>query len=601
MLSAVPEPDAARGATRAETIAEWIGRVGLLGALAVQAFKRLADPDLPWHLALGRYIASQRKIPSIDPLAFTHRPVQYIEFLSDLGFYGLMRVGGPLLLQLFGAVLLALLALLLLARCRGAGPIALVVVALALAAIGDWILVRPATLSFVLLAFTLWVLDAHRREPDRKRTRVWLMLLVPLFGLWVNLHGFAVLGLVLLVFHAGYRGACRLTRGRLPRLFPKQDGGDAGRTLIVATLCVAASGANVAGYQLLTAPLRVGGDFSRIGEWQRTSLEFLARHELGMLAFGVVVALALAFGREPNESRVPPAYELGLLAVAVFLGLSALRMLPVAVIIAAPIVARRLAALAPVTPSLHWLSGLSLTVVGPILLVQNPTSFGRGFEPAHFPEAAVSFIEREHPAGRMWNYLDFGGYLSWRLYPEHLVMIDGRSSWVHAPALVDQFHASLRDDAAFESLVSEYTLEWAIVRAKPNEPFGAPIAKSPAWTLVYLDGMSAVYVRKAGPNAALAARGYRLLRHLTAPQMALDAALRGQLAPSDLDHDAQLAIEQSPDDPRAWFFEAAAAISTGDTARLGRARAQLTRLVPGHPLIAVFDAAAAGVRAGSSR
>lgn len=576
-------------AVHAHRAGELLFRLGLVGVAAAQAQKRLADPDLPWHLALGRVIAETREIPALDPLSFTHRPIRYIEFVSDLLLYGVMRMGGPLGLQLFGALVAVSIALLLLQRARGSGPLALASVALAFGAMGGWLLVRPATLSFALIALYAWVLDAHRRAPLTSRWA--LVALIPLTALWANVHGFVLLGLGLLGLHAAHAVVCRLARGKLGASFPVQEGDGAPLALAAFLGSLAASGLNVAGHSLLTAPLRASTDFSRIGEWQRPSFAFLSEQAPGVLAFALVALLGLSFGREEDGRRLPRGYDLSLWALSALLAASALRLIPVAILLVTPMLARRLASLTPPTPLVHVASGFAMWLVGPVMLATHPTSFGVGFEPAHFPEGAVRFAEAERPRGNLYDYLDFGGYVSWRLYPDTLTLVDGRSSWVHDEALLRKFHLSLRDARAFDELVREHALEWALVRAKPGDPFGAPLALDARWTMVYLDGLSAVYVKNDGPNAALARRGYRSLRHLTAPPAALDAALSGRVELEALSHDGKLAVTHAPDDARAWFFEGAAAVALGDAARWAKAKARLAELAPGHPLISAYDGA----------
>ncbi|MCE7929604.1 MAG: hypothetical protein DYG91_14090, partial [Chloroflexi bacterium CFX7] len=91
----------------------WV-RFGVLAITTAQASKTLGDFDLPWHLAIGRHVVEQRALPVTDPLAFTHRPVEYVEFISDILLFSLMRLGGPLALQLFGGLVVAALAVVLL-------------------------------------------------------------------------------------------------------------------------------------------------------------------------------------------------------------------------------------------------------------------------------------------------------------------------------------------------------------------------------------------------------------------------------------------------------------------------------------------------------
>ncbi|HEX9104338.1 MAG TPA: hypothetical protein VF997_19140, partial [Polyangia bacterium] len=136
------------------------------------------------------------------------------------------------------------------------------------------------------------------------------------------------------------------------------------------------------------------------------------------------------------------------------------------------------------------------------------------------------------------------------------VFIDGRTAHLYPPALVERYAAAEHDPALFAALAAEYDLQWAIVRARPGESFSEPIARDAKWTMVYLDDCAAVYVRKDGPNGALAAGGYRLMRHLTTPpEGPILPALRAILR-----HDAALAIAQDPSSLRARAFAAAAGL-----------------------------------------
>lgn len=289
---------------------------------------------------------------------------------------------------------------------------------------------------------------------------------------------------------------------------------------------------------------------------------------------------------------MPSAFDLGVVVVALVLAKSALRLVPVAVVMTAPLAARRLAPLIPERPLTGALFGVVTLCSAPLAFLNLPTSLGVGFEPRHFPEGAVQFIEAKRPVGHMWNFLDFGGYLAWRLYPAQQVFVDGRSGWVHDPETLRLFHRSLRDAKAFGELVERYRMEWAITRAREGEQFGAPLATNPDWTMVYLDELGAVYVRNAGPNQALGREGYRALRHLTPPPAVLQAAVDGSVPAPDLAHDGALAVEQAKDSPRAAFLAACGAIALRDAGRFATARAHLAQLAPGHPSLNALDAAA---------
>ncbi len=56
----------------------------------------IADPDFWWHLRTGQLISQTGSIPHSDPFSFTNNGKPWIahEWLSELFFYGLYKIGG---------------------------------------------------------------------------------------------------------------------------------------------------------------------------------------------------------------------------------------------------------------------------------------------------------------------------------------------------------------------------------------------------------------------------------------------------------------------------------------------------------------------------
>jgi hypothetical protein len=98
------------------------------------------------------------------------------------------------------------------------------------------------------------------------------------------------------------------------------------------------------------------------------------------------------------------------------------------------------------------------------------------------------------------------------------------------------------DPAAFAALQAKYRFDWAMTDARGG-PFGLTLAEDPDWTMIYLDDRAAIYVRRGGADAALAASGYSVLRHLTT---AGDILRKPPPLPA-LRRDVALALSQSPD------------------------------------------------------
>ncbi len=571
---------------RGNSVAGW---VGVLGAGAAIAARKMGDFDLPWHLATGRYLV-ETGVPARDPFSFLHRPMGAIEIASDSGLYLVWKALGALGLQLGLAAIVVAIGAVLYRTMRHHGALAWLGVGAALAAMNAWLLVRPATVGFLLTALLAAGIEAHRRSPRTRRGRLALASAVPMALLWANSHGSVTLGIALVGAYAVYRAACLAARGRLGGLFPSHDGKDAAFAAAVAAAAALTTGANLAGFAILGGA-RTAEAASMYAEWSAATPKFLFVTEPATGVLLVIAACALLFGRNDAGSRVPSAWDAGLILLGFAMSLVAVRLIAFAAVLLSVVSVRRLAPVVVDTSRLRALCFASVLLVGPLMLARHYTSLGVGFEPSHFPQGAVAYARAARPEGRMWNFLPFGGYLIWRLYPEQLVFVDGRTSWVHDIDTLRRAHASNQEDAAFAALAAEYQMEWAITPSREGTPYGAPIARSPAWVMVYFDDVGAVYVRRDGPNRQLAEAGYRVFRHRVQPGALLELALAGRRT-ADLVHDGELALGQAPRSPRAAFLAACGALAARDRAQFDAARARLASLVGGgHASLDLLDAA----------
>jgi hypothetical protein len=399
-----------------------------------------------------------------------------------------------------------------------------------------------------------------------------------------------VVGLLVAWLYASYRGACWVARGRAGGLLPTADGREADRTIAVAAVATVAACLNRAGPQLLLGPLRAARDFGVVTEWASPDFTFLTQTEPPAGLLLAVLGVALVLGRDADTNRrLPTLLEVGMVGAALALAAGAVRLIPVAAVMVAPLVARRLGSLAQSRPEMRVVGALGALLVVPWLLMRTEAGLGVGFDPKNHPEAAVRWIEQHELAGRMWNFAPYGGYLGLRLLPRHQVLLDGRTGWVHDPALIARVRASETDLGELRRLMSELELEWAVSRAVEGEAFGAALARAPELAMTYLDDVAAIYVRREGPNAPLAAAGYRILRHDVPPGVVIGMAVRGDRLAAALAHDGTLAARQDPGSARAAFFDACGQLAIRDRSGFVRALATLARLAPGHPALGMLE------------
>jgi hypothetical protein len=594
MPAAAPDTTPQRARLGAERWLFWAGILAFFGALAV---RKLGDFDLPWHIALGRAVAELRAIPELDPLAFTHQRITFLEPLSELLLYGLWKGGGALALQLFGALFSAGVGWVLFAQLRDRGPIAYLATGLALAGMNSWMVVRPATLSFFLIALILALIEWHKgtRSPRTRRLIEWSW--PPLALIWANVHGFAFIGVGLCVVYSVYRVCCRLARGRLGALLPENDAGDNSALLCALLACVAAL-ANAAGFVARLGPNRLFSTspverygLERVTESALPSLDFFVHHEpLGpILLLFTLLGLWLGADREGKRGR-PSLFEIALVLLGIVGFVTMVRSVPLGVLLLTPVLAGRWGALLPRTALTRWALATSSWLAAGVALLNPGMSLGVGFDPTHFPERAVAFIERHQLRGHVFNFSPFGGYLSLMLYPEQLVFMDGRLEHARDGDLVVRADHALRDPKVFAELERQFDFQYAVLSAREGEASGIPISRDSRWTMVHFDDVAAVYVRSPGPNAALAASGYRVLRHLSNLGAVLELASAGGEKAQLLMQDGQLAVAQAPYSPRAAFLLACGKLAVRDQTGFALALKRLATLAPGHPALGALAA-----------
>ncbi len=136
-------------------------------------------------------------------------------------------------------------------------------------------------------------------------------------------------------------------------------------------------------------------------------------------------------------------------------------------------------------------------------------TFGAGLS-WWFPRRAAEFIERENLPGEMFNTYDEGGYVSWRLGPQRLDYIDGRDTLFGLPR-VERHRLLLEspaDSAVWDEETNRYHINTILLSRSDGMEHGQlkDFCASSIWRPVYLDEVSAVFVRRTPQTEALIQR-----------------------------------------------------------------------------------------------
>lgn len=459
-----------------------------LGLFAMAA-RNATDPDLWWHLKTGQYIAEHKSVPHTDPFSYTRAGAPWVahEWLSEVFLYEIERTAGwGGLILIFAAVLVAVFFLLYL-RC---GPATYIAGMATL--VGAWATapvwgVRPQVLS--LLLTSLWLLILERSEHNPKL--LWWTLPLTLF--WVNLHAGFALGLALsALFLAGewIEYALGHSEQGAPRL----------RTAaLIFFLDVLIVPLNPNGLRMFLYPvetLRSAAMQSYIAEWASPNF-----HHAEYLPFLLVVLATLAV-LSWSRIKVRPR-DLLLLVVSLYAALCSIRLMPLFVLIAVPLVSKRLGNWPRSDPAEQRPQAGARTLLKVLLnsvIVLALAAFAGihvaavirrqpVVEVQRFPARAVAFLQTHPPAGPLFNHYDWGGYLVWKLYPSTRVFIDGRAD-LYGQQLLDQFADTYQFKGDWQQPLQRWDIDTVLVPA--DSALATGLRNSPGWTVAYEDSQAVV-------------------------------------------------------------------------------------------------------------
>ncbi len=109
-----------------------------------------------------------------------------------------------------------------------------------------------------------------------------------------------------------------------------------------------------------------------------------------------------------------------------------------------------------------------------------------------YPRFAVEFIKINNINGNLFVNFDWGSYSAYKLYPNNLVVMDGRYEEVYSPDLLIQlkdFHLLQND---WYKIIRDYKTDVMIIEKK--YPVYEKISAHPDWVKIFENNLSAVFV-----------------------------------------------------------------------------------------------------------
>src|SRR5271165_2466302 len=504
----------------------------LAGIALVYAFvaglRTVSDYDLGWQMATGRWVVQHHHIPWTDVFSYTAfgQPWTYPVGAGIL-FYAAYQLGGYALLSWITALAcVGTVALLL----RRGSPASAAIAIVGMPLIAARILPRADMFTVILFAAFLSLLWENYQTG---RAPLWLLPL--LMVMWVNLHfGFAaglglVLAYVLTEFLETVFGGVRRRAGlqRLRR---------ASGWLAVTALATLVNPWGWGIYRALLRQERANAQQQYwIGEWSGVPLNWAVvssslslrqtRGAIYALLAIAVVAAVVALLRGQLGAAV-------LLLGATYPAARYVRMGAifscVVVVVGGPVLAAALVRLGSWNRPRRIRSLLACAAVVVLAVVAllrcfdlvtnhyyfrgtDETVFGPGLG-WWFPQRAAEFIEREKLPGEIFNTYNEGGYLTWKLGPQRRVYIDGRDTLYGIQRIQRHGELLLRspDSPVWEQEASRYKINTVILPLARYDGIQLvrlqDFCNSKVWRPVYLDEVSAVFVRRTPQTEELVQR-----------------------------------------------------------------------------------------------
>jgi hypothetical protein len=499
-----------------EKVTCWVIGAFFLASVFLLATNSLGDYDTGFHLATGRYIVEHKEVPLYDVFSYTASGERLIAhyWLSDVVFFLLFEIFGPwglvLAVAALGAVTYALVLATVSVRKHFVPLAATFLVPFIYFTMRLWE-VRPQVFSYLFVALLVYMLERWRLSGKN----VFLWVLVPLFLLWANMHAGVTLGCAI-VWLYGVWAVWRWYWER--KKFPVLP-------LVVAALSSLAVLVNPNGVAILTYSSIIAKATKEAGIQEWMSLVTFAGTQLKYRVFLWSSVVITAAGLWLVSRRARPLQRLdiisaGLVSAAFVLPLISVRHIAFFPLLAVPIAAGELASYAQSRP--RWPRMLQILWIPMVALVMLSTLAGLlhvrkmpVWNRVTLPIGAVDFIESERVQGPLFNLLESGGYLMWRLWPGEKVFIDGRSE-LYEGTINDDYFRMLSRAAGWETLVdSVYGFNTVILYYRAAAvgsgknlvlDFARALATQKQFKLVYWDDAAIVLVRDAAPNTDVVKR-----------------------------------------------------------------------------------------------
>jgi hypothetical protein len=462
----------------------------------------IINSDLGRHLLLGQIIFNSGHVPLTNLLSYTNTNFPFINthWLSEVIFYLWYTAFGFNGLQILSIVLIvSALSLLFFYTCKRFNILSGLLVALIyLQVLSERTEIRPELFSFLFLSIFLFILYHYREKYTR-----WIYLLIPIEFLWVNLHIYFAIGIVVLfifLFEV-------LIKDRHSIKSKKN------MTLLGVTLG--------AGLVTFINPNFINGAFyplfvfNNYGLTVQENITFFAAVGLykdpTFLYFEI--ANVLLWATILASAKKIQMIDVLLSICFTILGFMAIRNFPLFVfgtfipaVTATSYVWKYISKKYIKTNVMIYESVLFIVIVLLLIPVMqaNIDIHGVGFGVSDKSKDAISFITKNNLTGTIYNNFDIGNYLEYQLYPKQKVFVDNRPEAYPTEFFQDIYAPMQVNENLFNQQSNKYHFNILFIDHTDlsdnieKQLYG--LVRNKDWKLVFLNSTIAIFIKNTPQN-----------------------------------------------------------------------------------------------------
>jgi hypothetical protein len=459
--------------------------------------------DLGRHLTLGKIIWTTKSIPKTNLFSYTYPDFPFLNhhWGSEVIYYLLFNVwgiNGLICLNVFLSVLT--IGIIGWRTVYRTSPLPFLTGGiLALSIIRERTDIRPEMFGNLLFAATLFILYWERE----KKTK--LLYLIPIISLlWVNLHISFIYDSVLYFLFISERILLKRLQKRHIWI---------GLLLIIAILI------NPAGIAGALYPLRIFQNYGYpVAENQTVSFlsnvladPVIAYYKLAVFIVALILPFLLLKQQYFQIATVLLTGILSYMAIRNFPFFALALFYPVAdgldmiwkmITEKMPVMKEKMKLVQIFVTAVLILFILqqSLSLISNKYYFQHGSPLRSGFGEVPGAAAAVDFYLSHHLSEPIFNNFDIGSYLTYRLYPNERVFVDGRPEAYPVSFFKDTYIPMQENVELFKKLSRQYEFNTIIFNHTVATPWGRTflqnIIHDPDWALVYFDTDEVIIVSK---------------------------------------------------------------------------------------------------------